>query len=115
MGVNELRAFLRAYDPNAPTDRPQSTPRPNPNPNPNPNPDPNPNPNPHPNPTPDRNPDPDPNEALGPQRLLLRLLAQQQHLLALRLSQFLRLPKMQAAVVHHSNPPLPLTLTLTSR
>ena len=40
-------------------------------------------------------------EYLGPQRLLLRLLAQQQHLLALRLSEFLRLPKMQAAVVHH--------------
>ena len=33
--------------------------------------------------------------------MLLRLLAQQQHLLALRLSQYLRLPKMQAAVVHH--------------
>ena len=27
VGVNELRAFLRAYDPNAPTDRPQSVPR----------------------------------------------------------------------------------------
>ena len=40
-------------------------------------------------------------ELLGPQRLLLRLLAQQQHLLALRLSEFLRLPRMQAAVVHH--------------
>ena len=27
VGVNELRAFLRVYDPNAPTDRPQSVPR----------------------------------------------------------------------------------------